>query len=158
MIDVHPRCGNRPGLCLSLSVSWWRLMVKMACQVPRGHSQLTAVEENRHLVDSLSFLLWTGLGPPPGNKIILLHPTNRQMRNQLWKILIISHLKSLHRLCEDFAVVCWLEFVSASQPGDLHPSLASLRQKILSILFLKHLIYSKLLSLNTIKALFHISL
>lgn len=56
-IDVHPRCGNRLGLCLCLSVSWWRLMVKMVCQVPRGHSQLTAAEENRHLVDSLSFLL-----------------------------------------------------------------------------------------------------
>lgn len=47
--------------------------------------------------------LWTGLGPLPGNPNCFIPPSKLQMRNRLRMMLVIIHLKSLHRLCEDFS-------------------------------------------------------
>lgn len=59
--------------------------------------------------------LWTGLGPLPGNEIVLFHPTNSKRGIGCEKCLSLSILKACEDFVKNFTILYCSAFASASQ-------------------------------------------
>lgn len=105
-IEAQPRSDNQ--LSCSLSVSVWRLTVRVACRPHRDIMPLLLGfiqpdKQNRCWGEETSgcqspISQWPWLSPLPGKQILLFHPKG------CIKMAIIIHLKSSCKLCKDFCI------------------------------------------------------